>query len=78
MKYTGNFFRDHKALMPVLIVDRVTADPKEARLLILKTYRLYKLNKSWGKKITDTNKGRDLLYAFLQHWHQAFVLMGRI
>lgn len=68
MSYTGDMDKDLKCLIPECVADSVTNDRTLADALVAKAKSLYRSNESFGRKITDSNKGRDTLYMFMKHW----------
>lgn len=73
--YTGNMNKDLKVLLPIAVATSVSWD--HAYKLTEIAERIYKHNESWGRKITDTTKGRDTLYAFMKHWFEGFQKSGK-
>jgi hypothetical protein len=81
--YTGDadkdFSDEHPLIIDMLIntaiekrQDIAPEDREEAYLVLLKKFTdVYRSNPSWGKKILNGANGRDLLYAFLNHWIDA-------
>lgn len=79
-KYTGDFDKDLKILMPEVIADSVAGmgNQELADKLAEKARIVYKHNPTWAKKITDTEKGRDTLYAFMEHWKLGYDRTGKV
>lgn len=76
-QYTGKLHNDLHILIPAMVADTVTAEPEHAQKLVELAQHFYAANHDWAKQITDTNKGRDTLKAFMEHWYQGFQLSGR-
>lgn len=75
---TGNMMKDLKILIPEIVADTVTSNnPLHSDRLVKIACTLYSKNKSWAKKITDTDKGRDTLYSYMTHWYEGFKLTNR-
>lgn len=64
-----------KALIPEIVADTVSREHAESLMQIFTT--LMNKNKRFASWITDTNKGRDTLYAFMNHWLEGFKRTGR-
>lgn len=80
-KYTGDWEKDFEdaAVMPELIIDtavdqnrKVPTEKREdiKKWLLTKFASVYKANQRWAEEILNGrgNKGRDSLYAFVNHW----------
>ncbi len=63
-----------KALIPEAVADAVSKEHGDS--LMKKFTRIMKLNKWFAKRITDTTIGRDRLYAFMNHWLEAYNKSG--
>jgi hypothetical protein len=56
-----------KVLIPELIADGVSREHSA---------KLTQLFYHFAHKFSDTNRGRDLAHAFMNHWHEAFKKSG--
>lgn len=64
-----------KALIPEAVADSVS--PEHADKLMEKFTRIMNCNEFFAKRITDTTVGRDRLYAFMNHWLEAYNKTGK-
>ena len=86
-RYTGDWEQDfeHEAIMPELVAETIArrhyrdADPLDlGKYLIARFAGVYGANKRWAQKLFAVgNAGRDHLYAFMEHWSEAYVLFGK-
>ena len=71
--YTGNMEADLKAIAPHIIANGIANDRMESDWLVDHMKAIYSNNKTWGQKIArDNAKARDMLWAFMAHWHVAY------
>lgn len=76
--YTGDMDKDLEFLIPEAVAICYSNDPSIIDYLVARAKRLYRTNKYWGRMITDTNKGRDRLHAFMKHWAQGVKAAGEV
>lgn len=67
--------KKYKALIPEVIADAISYEYSES--LMAKFNKIMGLNPQFAKRITDTKIGRDRLYAFMNHWLEAYNKTGR-
>ncbi len=72
MKYTGNMNKDLKRNLPQAIADLVTSNREKSMRLVEMARNIYAANPDWGRRITDTESGRDTLYVFMLHWFRSW------
>lgn len=64
-----------KVLIPEVVA--LTVSYEHSRALMVKFSRIMKLNAGFAKRISDTAVGRDRLYAFMNHWLEAYLKTGK-
>jgi hypothetical protein len=72
---------EETVLLPYIIADATVARMglnSEALVehLAARAERCYATNKLWAKKIRSA-KGREFLYAFMEHWAKAVIIRNR-
>ena len=74
-RYTGNLHADLKVLLPHIVADGVSYEHSDK--LVSLAEHFYRANRKWARNITDTDKGRETLYAFMRHWFEGYEKTGR-
>ena len=55
-------------LVPYIIAEKVTENPRVQTLLIEKSEKVYSKNEIWRNQLNKSNDPRQFLKMFMEHW----------